>query len=229
MKKSYIIILLVLFDIISFSQENKFENEHYIGIQISANISSLFLIYETDGVYYPPNPYFKTISGGISYKNFSERYVGLSIDLNYIPKKGNLVFNINTDGTETLPVVFTYTADYIEFTPLMNIRMGKKRTRVNLYAGFHTAHSINNTLKPITETYGQVFKTTIDNKFEFGLNAGTGYSFNFKTSTVEIRLMYAQGLTNVFDPETSTKYLWFNQNQVFSASILYYFKLLQKN
>ena len=228
MKKLIVILFVVLLNSFAFSQETEWKTKNYIGFNVGGTMTSLFLIYNTDqaaNILYIDNPYLNSYSAGLSFKNFSERLVGISIDLNYIEKGGYNGFVYDIDTSLTLPAMFKYSSSYIELTPLMNIRVGKKRSHINIYAGPHISWLINDKIEFITAVNEQRYKNTADNKFEFGLNAGAGYSFDFKRSSIELRFLYSHGLTDVFNPETSNPYHWFIQNQVMSTSLAYYYKL----
>ncbi len=227
MKKLITILFIVLINSFSFSQETEWETQNYIGINAGPTMTSIFLIYnttDTSRMIDINNPYLISYSAGLSFKNFSERLVGISVDLNYIQKGGYNEFIYDDTLAVTSPVLFRYLPSYIELTPLMNIRTGKKRSHINFYAGPHISWLLNDKIE-FSETNGHIYKNTADSKFEFGLNAGAGYSFDFKKSSVELRFLYSQGLTDVFNPETSNPYHWFIQNQVISASLAYYYKL----
>lgn len=228
MKKLIIILFAVLIRISSFSQETERGTQNYIGISAGASLTSIFLIYQNPaqqlGI---PNPYLNSYVGGLSFKNFSERIIGISVDLKYVLKGGYSEFNYDDTLAVTAPVLFKYTPSYIELTPLMNIRTGKRRSHINIYAGPHISWLIQDEIEFSTdaELSGHTFKQTADSKFEFGLDAGLGYGFDFKNSNVELKLLYSHALTTVFDAETSNSDQWFIQNQVISASLAYYYKL----
>ncbi len=228
MRKITTILLLVLIHTSLYSQDTEWGTTNYIGFNAGPTMTSIFLIYNTDqaaNILYIENPYLNSYSAGLSFKNFSERLVGISIDLNYIEKGGYNGFVYDIDTSFTSPAMFKYSSSYIELTPLMNIRTGKKRSHINIYAGLHISWLINDKIEFITAVNEERYKNTADKKFEFGLNAGAGYSFDFKKSSIELRFLYSQGLTDVFNPETSNPYHWFIQNQVISASLAYYYKL----
>ncbi len=220
-----ILFISLLFQSTSFSQEEEWNTENYIGINAGGTITSLFLIYVNSGFGLDSaNLYLNSYTAGLSFKNFSERLIGISVDLNYIKKGGYSEFNLDDTLAATSEVLYRYSPSYIELTPLMNIRTGKQRRHFNVYAGMHISWLINDKIE-FADTNGHTYKNTADLKFEFGLNAGAGYSFDFKKTNLELRFLFSQGLTNVFDTETSNTDLWFNQNQVFSASFVYFYKL----
>jgi len=171
--------------------------------------------------------YLNSFSGGLSFKNFSEKLVGISVDLKYVPKGGYAEYTYDSDTVAVLPVLFRYLPKYIELTPLMNIRTGKKRSHINIYAGPHISWLINDNIEFAggTDTEIHTYKNTANTKFEFGLDVGAGYSFDFKKSCIELRFLYSHGLSNIFDVETTNYSYWFIQNQVISASLAYYYKL----
>ncbi|MCF6364868.1 MAG: PorT family protein [Bacteroidales bacterium] len=225
MKKfTYILFLNLLLQTLSFSQEEKWETQNYIGFHVSGITSTVFIIYNDPSIQVNVgNPYLNSFSGGLSFKNFSEKLVGLSVDLKYISKGGYAELSYNAESVAITPVLFRYIPKYLELSPLMNIRTGKKKSHINFYAGPHISWLLSDNIEFATGT--ETYKNTADTKFEFGLDAGVGYSFDLKKSFVELRFLYSHGLSNIFDPETTNSNYWFVQNQVFSANLAYYYKL----
>ncbi len=228
MRKLTIILFAVLVYSTLFSQDTEWETQNYIGINAGGSLTSIFLIYQdSDSSLGFSNPYLNSYTGGLSFKSFSEGFIGISVDINYVRKGGYSEFTYDDTLAVTSAVLFTYIPSYIELKPLMNIRTGKKRSHINIYAGPHISWLIKDEIEfsPDAEISGHTYKQTADSKFEFGLNGGLGYSFDFKKSSVELRFLYSHALTTVFEAETSHIDQWFIQNQVMSASLVYYYKL----
>ena len=230
MKKNIITILFTSIIFTSFSQEEHWIKNNYIGIHAGWIQSSIHLVYNDEALTAAEtNSSFTSISAGLSYKNFSEQIgalkVGLATDLTYFQKGGYMKFNLNTDSVKTDDALFKYVPSYLEFTPLMNLRLGRKKLHLNLFAGPHFSYLINEKMTLFSIITENVYQEKADNKFEFGLDFGGGLDFEFGRSTIELRLMSNFGFTDVFTPENINVNLWYDQNRVMLGQLYYFYKL----
>ena len=234
MNRIVYILFLVLLQMNAFSQKAVI-NEHYIGIKGGMNlylINNDFLLQNKNSLGEPiiSETSSKGYSFGISYKNFFEKYAGTSFGLYYTQKGGYSEFlydeNPETDVSEE-PILFFHKLEYIEFSTLMNIRLGAKHSRINMYLGPSISYLYRQNLTILEETFGRFYKAGTDFKFEFAVNVGGGYSFSFNKGEVELNLMYTHSLTNVFKAQSINASLY-NQTQAITASLFYYFKIIKE-
>lgn len=226
MKKNILTILFIALFFSSFSQDKEWINKNYIGFHFGATQSGINLIFN-DGTQYLKygEP---AITGGISFKNFSEQLgalnVGISIDANYLEKGGEIFFNLDTEKVKTTDILIKYKPKYIELISLMNLSLGKKMLHFNFLAGPHFSYIIKEDIEVVTETNSS-YKQFADNKFEFGLDFGGGIDFELGKSNIELRLMYGFGFTDIFKVDEVNVNLWYNQNRQMSGLLYYYYKL----
>lgn len=163
-------------------------------------------------------------TSGIAYKNYSQKSVGLALELNYIKKGGYNEFIFDTDSltADSTNILFKHELEYIEFPFMMNIRFGKKKLKINLYGGPNISYLIKEKINFLEETYGKSYKSGADMKFEFGLNGGGGISYQIGKNVIEIGMRYSHSLTNIFKYESINSAVY-NQNQVISARFHYYY------
>ena len=235
MYKRLIIILFSVFVFYSssFAQEDStFVPEHLIGFTGGLNMVSVFsegpLTYtDRAGNYIVSSPYLFRNIGGISYKYVSGKNVGLLVELTYNQKGGYNEFMFDKSGYVTDSILFNHQLDYAEFAFLTDVRLGKRHSKINLYLGPHVAYLLKQILILKEDTYGKDYATGTNLKFEFGIDIGGGYSFHFNKGEVELRFLYNHDFTNIFDEKTVNNFS-FNQNQVYSVSLSYYYKFSKK-
>ncbi|NOZ35609.1 MAG: PorT family protein [Chlorobi bacterium] len=233
MRKITIILLFFLSANNLLAQEdNAFIPEHLIGFTGGINMVSVFsedkLTYtDRSGNFLVSSPYIFKYSGGLSYKYISQKNVGLLAELTYTQKGGYNEFMFDKNGNVTDSILFNHQLDYGEFAFLTDIRLGKKHSKINIYIGPHIAYLLKQKLTILEDTYGKEYVNGTNIKFEAGIDIGGGYSFHFNKGEVELRFIYNHDFTNIF-PGKSINNFSFNQNQVYSFNLSYYYKLSKK-
>ncbi|RLD53304.1 MAG: hypothetical protein DRI94_00215 [Bacteroidetes bacterium] len=235
MYKHLVVILLSVFafQANSFAQEDSiFVPEHLIGFTGGINMVSVFsegpLTYtDRAGNYIVSSPYLFRNIGGLSYKYISGKNVGLLVELTYNQKGGYNEFMFDKSGNVTDSILFNHQLDYAEIAFLTNVRLGKKHSKINLYLGPHAAYLLKQNLILLEDIYGKDYTTGTNLNFEFGIDIGGGYSFHFNKGEIELRFLYNHDFTNIFDEKTVNNFS-FNQNQVYSVSLSYYYKFSKK-
>ena len=236
MNKYFIIILLTIFASFDLkAQEDKpaFIPEHLIGFTGGVNMVSIFsegtLSYtDASGNFLITNPYLIRKNAGLSYKYISGKNIGLLLESSYSQKGGYNEFMFDVNGNVTDSTLVNHQADYIDFSFLTNVRLGKKHSKINLYLGPHLSYLYKQNIIFIENTYGREFVNKTDIKFEYGINIGGAYSFNFNKGEVELRFLYIHDFSNIFKEKTVNNFS-FNQNQVYQLNLSYYYKFKRKN
>jgi len=229
-KLIFILLILSTFSIyVKAQEETPFVPEHLFGFTGGVNMVSVFseepLTYtDRQGNLIVSNPYLLKYVGGLSYKYISGKNVGLLAELTYTQKGGYNEFLFDKNGSVTDSILFNHQLDYIEFSFLTNVRLGKKHGKINLYLGPHLAYLINQNLTAMEDTFGKEYVTGTDVKTEAGINVGGAYSFHFNKGEAELRFLYIHDFTNIFEAKTVNNFS-FNQNQVYSLSLAYYYKI----
>lgn len=230
-----IIISILGFIIISvgniYSQKDTIR-DNYIGINGGVTMYAVLTDaeFQYEGFFSTVNEqiitslYQNAWTAGITYKNFSEKYVGIALEINYIKKGGYNVFlyDLNENTEDTTAVLFRHDLEYVEFPFMMNLRFGNKKLKLNLYGGPHISYLFKEKITFLSDPPGKEFKTSADSNFDFGINGGGGFSYQIGKNVIEIGMRYSHGLINIFKYKTINNAL-FNQNQVISARFQYYY------
>lgn len=232
MKRNFVLILV--FFLLFFNNQNilaqeKSKSENFIGIKAGADMSALNL-----NVSFSNNFYIKQgNTAGIVFKNLSKKTTGLILELNYTEKGGQNFFErgklIDSTGIDSLIIPFNHSLTYIEFPFLMNLRLGKNKSKINLNVGPHIGYILKESIdfKEIVLNETQ-YKNSADNKIEYGINFSAGYGYQFNKGIIELEIRYSHGLTNIFNTRSINNSI-VDQNQVLSATLAYYIKLKKNN
>ena len=228
----YILSFIILSQGNAYSQENEIIKENYIGLSGGATMYAVVTEKEFIDEDFIEKLKKQSITSfynngwtaGIAYKNFSEKFVGLALEFNYIKKGGyNLfLYDLDENTTDTVTVLFKHDLEYVELPFMMNLRFGKNKLKLNLYGGPNISYLFNQEIIFLSETYGKSYKPGADLKFEFGINGGGGISYQFGKNIFELGMKFSQGLTNIFEYQSINSALR-NQNQVTSARFHYYY------
>ncbi len=231
-KLIFILLILTTFSLRGKTQDKEeipFVPEHLFGFTGGVNMVSVFseepLTYtDIQGNLLVSSPYILRYAGGLSYKYISGKNIGLLAELNYTQKGGYNEFLFDKNGSVTDSILFNHQLDYIEFSFLTDVRLGKNHSKINLYLGPHIAYLFKQNLIILEDTFGKEYVNGTDIKFEAGINAGGGYSFHFNKGEIELKFLYIHDFTNIFESKTINDFS-FNQNQVYSLSLAYYYKI----
>ena len=229
-KLIFILLILTTFSSqVKAQEEELFVPEHLFGFTGGVNMVSIFsedLLTYTDrqGNLLINNPYLFRYAGGLSYKYISGKNIGLLTELIYTQKGGYNEFLFDKNGFVTDSTLFNHQLDYIEFSFLTDVRLGKRHSKINLYLGPHISYLFKQNLILLEDTFGKEYVTGTNIKVEAGINVGGAYSFHFNKGEVELRFLYIHDFTNIFDEKTVNNFS-FNQNQVYSLSLAYYYKI----
>lgn len=167
--------------------------------------------------------------GGLTFQYFNQPNIGIQMEVLYIQKG----FKTKLDTTENIQ--YERTIDYLTIPMLMHAYIGKKRFNVSILLGPYISYALSSNEK-FTEgdmNFQQDYEwdREIDNRFEFGLQAGLGFRNAFKFGIIELEGMFLFGLTSIYkwgavnsDPD---KDIFFPlpeqaQNQGIQITISYY-------
>ncbi len=231
-KLTFTVLILFCFLHVKAQNDSTFVPEHLIGFTGGVNMVSVFsegaLTYtDKQGNLLVTSPYIFRNIGGISYKYVSGKNVGLLAELIYNQKGGYNEFMFDINGNVTDSILFNHQLDYAEFAFLTDVRLGKRHGKVNLYLGPHVDYLIKQKILILEDTFGKKYSEGTNTKFEFGIDIGGAYSFHFNKGEIELRFLYNHDFTNIFKEKTINNFS-FNQNQVYSLSLSYYYKLPKK-
>ncbi|NPA68059.1 MAG: PorT family protein [Chlorobi bacterium] len=232
-KTTGIIIFFVLISSVLNAQDKEpFVPEHLFGFTAGINMTSIFheenLTYtDKNGNLIVKDKLIQRYSGGISYKYISSKNVGILLELTYNQKGGYNEFMFDLNGNVTDSTLFNHELDYLEFSFLTDIRMGKKHGKINLYVGPHISYLLKDKIIFMENTYGHEYADKADYNIAGGINGGIGYSYNFNKGELELRFIFNQDFTNIFKEKTVNNFS-FNENQTLSFTVSYYYKTIKK-
>ena len=134
--------------------------------------------------------------GGLTFQYFNQANIGLQIEALYIQKG----FKTKLDTLEDLQ--YERTIDYLTIPMLMHAYIGKKRFNMSILLGPYISYALSSNEK-FTEgdtSYQQDYEwdREIDNRFEFGLQAGLGFRNSFKFGIIELEGMFLFGMTSIY-------------------------------
>lgn len=134
--------------------------------------------------------------GGLTFQYFNQPNIGIQMEVLYIQKG----FKTKLDTTEIIQ--YERTIDYLSLPMLMHAYIGKKKFNMSILLGPYISYALSSNEK-FTEgdmTYQQDYEwdREIDNRFEFGLQAGLGFRNSFSFGVIELEGMFSFGLTSIF-------------------------------
>lgn len=221
-----IFFLLSVYSNTKLKAQNKIPPQHFVGVKGGAIYSTISLDVSTDHALVLNNG----ITGGIVYRYFSQKQVGIQLELNYTEKGGIDFFEKSKLPDTTGAIDYTYfnlNLKYIEFPFLMHMRIGKKNHKLKFNLGSHIGYNIYENLKFEEDGLDINYKKNIDSKFEFGFIFGIGYGYSMPKGIIDFEVRYSLGLNNiykVYSINSSTT----NQNQAVMATISYLYHVNNK-
>jgi hypothetical protein len=186
--------------------QKEYKPRSYLGIIQGANFSRAD--FQITGIYQTLRPGY---SGGIFFRYVSEPVAGIQIELDYTEKGWSADFNTSEYYNGRLT--------YIEMPFLTHITLGRKKIFFTLNFGPYVSYQLTNNIETNVD-----YPTEIDNRFEFGYCAATGFGFRSVIGSFQIEGRYLNSLTNLFDTFTNTQ-LEASRNQVINISFIYMVKI----
>lgn len=181
MKKSIIVIIIVLLTNLSTAQNKKFVPETYLGIIGGATGSMVYFkpIVEQD--------YLLAYHGGLVLRYISEKHLGIQAELNYVQK-----------GWKELDNTYAKRLDYIELPFMTHLYFGNN-TRIYVNIGPKIGYLIHEqeVLNANTST-SEVQHQSVQNKFDYGFAAGLGWLFNINKQVFQIDTRGNFSMSNIF-------------------------------
>ena len=134
--------------------------------------------------------------GGLTFQYFNQPNIGIQMELLYIQKG----FKTKLDTIEIIQ--YERTIDYISLPMLMHAYIGKKKFNMSILLGPYISYALSSNEK-FTEgdmSYQRDYEwdREIDNRFEFGLQAGLGFRNSFSFGVIELEGMFSFGLTSIY-------------------------------
>jgi len=186
--RQFLFLILILFSFPSFAQWN-------VGLKGGVNLSWINYDARFDQSVIEQDRIFRYM-GGLTFQYFSQPNVGIQFETLYIQKgfKTKLDTITNTQYERTI--------DYLSFPFLMHAYIGKKRFNISFVLGPYISYALSSdeVFLEGNNTYENeyVFDRDIDNRFEFGLQAGIGFRNSFNFGIIEVQGIFAYSLTSIY-------------------------------
>lgn len=134
--------------------------------------------------------------GGLTFQYFNQPNIGIQMEVLYIQKG----FKTKLDTTSNIQ--YERTIDYLSLPMLMHAYIGKKKFNMSIILGPFISYALSANEKftqgDITNQQDYVWDREIDNRFEFGIQAGLGFRNSFRFGIIELEGMFTFGLTSIY-------------------------------
>ena len=134
--------------------------------------------------------------GGLTFQYFNQPNIGIQMDVLYIQKG----FKTKLDTVENIQ--YERTIDYLSIPLLMHAYIGKKKFNMSIMLGPYISYALTSneiyTENDISDKEDYVWNRDIDNRFEFGLQAGLAFRNTFSFGIIQLEGMYCFGLTSIY-------------------------------
>jgi hypothetical protein len=200
-----IVFITALYFSVSLHAQNGFEPVTYFGIKLGGN---------TSGIISDPIIIQKIntgVTGGVVFKHFSDKRLGVQIELNY--KQSG--WNENLDSTNT----YQRRLDYIELPFMTHLSLGNQKTGFVINLGPYVSYLLSekekiNLLEEVEEKDYYGLKT--NNKAGFGLCLGFGLSQHTTIGLFQAEIRISSSLTDVFKSTTAVP---FSSSKILNAEL----------
>lgn len=134
--------------------------------------------------------------GGLTFQYFNQPNIGIQMEVLYIQKG----FKTKLDTLENIQ--YERTIDYLSLPMLMHAYIGKKKFNMSILLGPFISYALasNEIYTEDNESDRQDYEWNreIDNRFEFGIQAGLAFRNSFSFGIIELEGMFSFGLTSIY-------------------------------
>jgi len=134
--------------------------------------------------------------GGLTFQYFNQPNIGIQMEVLYIQKG----FKTKLDTLENIQ--YERTIDYLSIPMLMHAYIGKKKFNMSILLGPYISYALtsNEIYTEDNESDRQDYEWNreIDNRFEFGIQAGLAFRNSFSFGIIELEGMFSFGLTSIY-------------------------------
>ena len=160
---------------------------------------------------------------GFILKFLQDKHAGLLFEFNLIDKGWTQIVDDNFKYKTTLK--------YLNFYPQSQVVLGKRKFRLFFIGGPYVSYLYNAESTEIpadqAENIPFIYDSELDNKWDFGLGGGGGFSLETKIGNFQLDGKFSLGLSNIIkkeqdnDPE-------FSRNQTIEISLSYAYPIFNK-
>ncbi|MDN5212100.1 outer membrane beta-barrel protein [Fulvivirgaceae bacterium BMA12] len=219
-KKHLVLIIVIL---VSFARIQS-EAQTYIGVKRGVSFSQATF----DDV--DPNYNMEIVQEqtqgditGLILKFLQDKHAGLLFEFNMIDKGWTQIVDENFKYKTTLK--------YLNLYPQSQVVLGKRKFRLFFIGGPYVSYLYDAESSEIpadqVENIPFIYDSERDNKWDFGLGGGGGFSLETKLGNFQIDGKFSLGLSNIIEKEQDTD-PEFSRNQTIEVSFSYSYPLFNK-
>ena len=192
MRRSYIVLLLLLVSLMSVAQPRLRTPEIYVGAHAGAMASTMLFRPNVAKIDIMQSPL--TMNGGLVFRYAAHKVCAIQVEANYMQRGWREQIALGTGST----MDYTRQLDYIEIPLLMHLYFGKQRFRGFINLGPQIGYCIRDIATQLPSTITSPQYQPIEKPFDWGLAGGLGCYYRTKKIglfQLEARFNFSMGTT----------------------------------
>ncbi len=192
MRRSYIVLLLLLVSLMSMAQPRLRTPEIYVGAHAGVMASTMLFRPNIAKIDIMQSPL--TMNGGLVFRYAAHKVCAIQVEANYMQRGWREQIALGTGSS----MDYTRQLDYIEIPLLMHLYFGKQRFRGFINLGPQIGYCIRNIATQLPSTITSPQYQPIEKPFDWGLAGGLGCYYRTKKIglfQLEARFNFSMGTT----------------------------------
>lgn len=192
MRRSYIVLLLLLVSLMSMAQPRLRTPEIYVGAHAGVMASTMLFRPNVAKIDIMQSPL--TMNGGLVFRYAAHKVCAIQVEANYMQRGWREQIALGTGST----IDYTRQLDYIEIPLLMHLYFGKQRFRGFINLGPQIGYCIRDIATQLPSTITSPQYQPIEKPFDWGLAGGLGCYYRTKKIglfQLEARFNFSMGTT----------------------------------
>ena len=192
MRRSYIVLLLLLVSLVSMAQPRLRTPEIYVGAHAGVMASTMLFRPNVAKIDIMQSPL--TMNGGLVFRYAAHKVCAIQVEANYMQRGWREQIALGAGST----MDYTRQLDYIEIPLLMHLYFGKQRFRGFINLGPHIGYCIRDIATQLPSTITSPQYQPIEKPFDWGLAGGLGCYYRTKKIglfQLEARFNFSMGTT----------------------------------
>lgn len=192
MRRSYIVLLLLLVSLVSMAQPRLRTPEIYVGAHAGVMASTMLFRPNVAKIDIMQSPL--TMNGGLVFRYAAHKVCAIQVEANYMQRGWREQIALGAGST----MDYTRQLDYIEIPLLMHLYFGKQRFRGFINLGPQIGYCIRDIATQLPSTITSPQYQPIEKPFDWGLAGGLGCYYRTKKIglfQLEARFNFSMGTT----------------------------------
>ncbi len=192
MRRSYIVLLLLLVSLMSMAQPRLRTPEIYVGAHAGVMASTMLFRPNVAKIDIMQSPL--TMNGGLVFRYAAHKVCAIQVEANYMQRGWREQIALGTGSS----MDYTRQLDYIEIPLLMHLYFGKQRFRGFINLGPQIGYCIRDIATQLPSTITSPQYQPIEKPFDWGLAGGLGCYYRTKKIglfQLEARFNFSMGTT----------------------------------